>query len=84
MNPDEARAEAHKLANDILAGNTQPYGSSGHWPAKDWKAAAQYLVDTDDCDEMLYMMAIEAQHERAAEWTQADYNNDDTYAGEWR
>ena len=61
----EARADAHKLAADILAGMTRPYGTGFYTPS-DWRKAAQYLVDTDDCDEVLFMMAQEMALERAA------------------
>jgi hypothetical protein len=61
----KARAEASKLAADILAGLTRPYGTGFYTPS-DWRKAAQYLVDTEDCDEVLFMMAQEAAWENAA------------------
>jgi len=76
-----ARHDARKLAIAILAGLTRPYGT-GYYTASDWTKAAQYLIDTDDTDEIIYMMAMEDAVERGQEWTQADYDNDDTYRGE--
>lgn len=63
---------ARALAADILAGLTRPYGT-GFYSASDWRKAAQYLVDTDDCDEVLFMMA----HETAWERSPNDWIGDD-------
>jgi hypothetical protein len=66
ITPDaKARSEAQELAADILAGLTRPYGTGLYTPS-DWRKAAQYLVDTDDCDEVLFMMAQESAWERRA------------------
>lgn len=75
-----AETEARQLAVDILAGDTQPYGRGGIYSAKEWQNAAQYLTDSDDCEELIYMMAQEeaAQEGDTAEsWAdEADYRYD--------
>jgi len=64
-----ADTEARELAADILAGK---YDASGPWlttanfEPREWRKAAQYLVDTDDCDEVLFMMAQERRWEARA------------------
>jgi hypothetical protein len=74
-----ANTEARELAADILAGDDRPYGD-GVYSASDWRKAAQYLVDTDDCDEVLFMMAQEIAAERTTSedlWAdEADYRYD--------
>lgn len=79
----KAEQEARELAASILAGETQPYGKGGIYSAREWINAAQYLTDSDDWSEVSYMMGQETIADNGW-WTQADYNNDDTYAGEWR
>ena len=82
---ERARAEARELAEEILAGKhpNGPWLTTVNYSPNDWQEAAQYLVDSDDCDEVLHMIAVERAWEGRS-WTQADYDNDDTYAGEWR
>ena len=63
LTPAAAYADAMGLARDILAGDTRPYGT-GYYKPHQWKDAAQYAVDSDDADEMLWMMAREAAWER--------------------
>jgi len=80
----KAATEARALAADILTGK---YDASGPWlntynfQPSEWRDAAQYLVDTDDCDELLYMMAVEQATERdgyqSKAWAdEADYRYD--------
>ena len=79
--------EASQLAAEILAGKYDdiggPYGRNGIYSAQEWKQCAQYLVDSDDCDEMVYMIAQEEEtHDGADGWCQnhwadeADYRAD--------
>ena len=79
----KAEQEARELAASILAGETQPYGKFGIYPAKEWQQAAQYLVDTDDATDMMYMIAYEEggweadQIDRGDSWAdEADYRYD--------
>ena len=75
-----AEQEARELAASILAGETQPYGKYGIYTAREWTAAAQYLTDTDDCEELAYMIAHEdAGHDgsTADRWAdEADFRYD--------
>jgi hypothetical protein len=59
--------EARALAADILTGKYDAFGpwlNTYNFQPSEWRDAAQYLVDTDDCDELLYMMAVEQATER--------------------
>ena len=82
----KARTEARELAAEILTGK---YDASGPWlttanfTPSEWRTAAQWCVDTDDCDDMLFMMAQERAFEngedlnQAERWAdEADYRHD--------
>ena len=82
LSPAEmARADAQNLAAEILAGKFEygPYGRGGVYGPHDWRDAAQYLTDSDDCDEVLFMIAQEEEAERRN--TGFDRATDDTF---WR
>ena len=77
---DKARADARQLAEEILAGKYEkrgPWNTTANFTPTEWREAAQYLVDTDDCDELLHMMAVE----RA--WDERGYDCEPSYAPMW-
>jgi hypothetical protein len=61
-----ARNDARELADEILAGKypNGPWGQGGFYSLSDWRNAAQYLVDSDDHDEVIYMIGTEESAER--------------------
>lgn len=64
-----AETEARDLAFEVLAGKYSPingpFGRGGFYTAGDWRAAAQYAVDTDDLSELVFMLADERSIEAA-------------------
>lgn len=78
--PTKAEQEVRKLAADILAGDTQPYGKNGKngmYSAREWIAAAHYLTDSDDWSEVSYMMGQEELGPECERWAdEADYRYD--------
>lgn len=58
---------AHTLALEILAGQhdrSGPWVSTRYFTVAQWRKAAQWVIDAEDYDDLLHMIAVEEAAER--------------------